>query len=242
MHAILNANVLAVISMFQILMQKNKKLALILAPLILIVVYAVVYYGFKSFEVSQEGIEEFLEPFGPYSLIAAYFAQLAISLTPIPDSVVMLPVLIIFGPIEGSIIVISGVQTAAIVHYFVARRLGKKYVYKKFPQTKNYTEQFSKHTTVEELTLMRVFSFLSFDVVAFMSGLANIRFRRFIFATTLALFPIVLPNALITYGLFTDRPQTLALIWAITIIIVVLLAYFAGKSPLSTTNRESKEK
>lgn len=218
--------------MIKDLAKSHKKIVFIFLPIFVVSVYASIYIILRKLDISKESVDEVISSFGIYAILGAYIIQLAISLTPIPDSTAMFPILFFFGPILGILPIVLGIQTASFIHYSIAKKLGKEYIFAKFPQTQSYAEKFSNDISIEMLIIARVFALVSFDIVAYMAGISNVPKSKFIIGGTLALIPIILPNALITIGLFTTNPIQLVIVWSLTLISVLSLAYFAKKSPL----------
>lgn len=212
------------------LLGSNKKAITILAPMIAIVFYLFLYLYLRELDVTRDHIEELLAPLGLWGLVVAFLAQLTISMTPIPDTTSMLPILFLFGPILGVIPIIAGIQTAAMVHYAIARKLGAKFIYKRFPRARVLADKFEKNMKLETLLLIRMFAFVSFDITAYLAGISGVPFKKFVVASTLAMLPIVIPNALLTIGLFVEEPFWFVVVWAVTVAFVLAFAILAKRS------------
>ena len=136
----------------------------------------------RELDVTRAQIKDLLAPLGLWGLIVAYAAQLAISMTPIPDTTTMLPILFLFGPILGVIPILAGIQTAAILHYLIAKKLGANFIYKRFPRAHVLGDKFEKNMKLETLLLIRMFAFVSFDITAYLAGISGVPFKKFVIA------------------------------------------------------------
>lgn len=195
-----------------------------------IVFYVLLYIGFRKLQLTSEQVESFISQFGKWGIVFCVLMQFLVALTPLPDTFVMLPTLFLFGPIEGGFAIVIGVAAAATVHYNIAILYGGKLVFKLFPQAQNMSKSFNAKMKTEHLILANIFSFVSFDIVAYLAGLARVPYLKFITASVLGAIPIVTGNVLVARGLLIEDPVLFILIWLISIIIVVIFTFFAKKA------------
>ena len=209
-----------------ILKLKNRKSAF-LVVVSAILYYLLIFWLVNKLNLSKTTINEFIAPFGFKGIFLTAFLQFSISLTPFPYTLVMLPSLVLYGPFIGSLTSMTGIVLASAVHYNIAKRISRKFIFKRFPTTKRLIGQFSNDIKLEKLIIYNVFSFISFDVIAYLAGMGGVGFLKFIIASACALIPIIVHNILISIGLLTKDPVKLALIWLLTIVSVIITIYFA---------------
>lgn len=215
--------------MLNLLFNSKKRKITITFIIIAILFYFLFFYLVKNLDITKEKIDSIVRPLGVKGIILIAVLQFLVSMTPLPDTLVILPALILFGPIVGSITSVVGIVSASIVHFNIAKKIKTDILYKWFPISNEMTEKFSKSMKLEKLILFNIFSFVSFDMVAYLAGISGVNFVKFMLASILALIPIMVPNILISIGLLTRDPLKLVIIWILTILSIIVLVYFSKR-------------
>lgn len=174
---------------------RNRKLLLTL--ILLGIAYIGLFILFRKFEITSEKISSLVAPFGTYGFIALFALQFIASLTPIPDTALASLGVILYGPLKGTIAVFLGMYLAANIHYYIARKLGREYIVRRFPSVETFTNKYSAKISLKKLILMRIFNLLSFDIVSYFSGVGGVSFKRFTISTAIALAIHVTLNAIL---------------------------------------------
>jgi len=152
------------------------------------------------FALSREGTIEFLSDgtalknwiqqlgtWGPLVIIG--LMTLAIVMSPIPSAPIALVSGAVYGHSLGTVYVVIGAETGAIIAFFTARLLGADML-------KNWLgDRYEKYMLGSQSTLMgivfvsRLLPFISFDMVSYAAGITSLSFWRFSVATLAGIIP-----------------------------------------------------
>lgn len=190
--------------------------------LVFFVFYFVLVYLFRHFDISQERITGWINQFGAYSILALFLVQLIGSITPIPDSLITAIGMILFGPFLGGFIIFWGMYFAGCIHFFIARKLGRAFIVRKFPEVGGLAEKFNNKNVVIKLTYLRMFMLVSFDVASYVAGVSNVSFWQFSLSFLLGTTPHLISYGFITQGLVADG-SPLSIIPGVTIFLAMFI-------------------
>lgn len=126
--------------------------------------------------------------FGP--LVIVLLIAMAIVISPIPSAPVALVSGAVYGHTLGTIYVVIGAVTGAIVAFMIARKLGYDYVNKKISMHLPVKLVGSQNTLMLIIFLTRLAPFISFDIISYAAGLTQLTFFRFILASFFGILPI----------------------------------------------------
>ena len=159
--------------------------------------------------------------FGPLIIILAMIAQMFLLV--IPSPLLMVVSVLAFGPIWGSVIILSAVFCASSVGYFIGAYLGPPVVGKILgPKGQQKVEDFIDDYGFWAIIVTRLAPFLSNDAISFVAGMLRMGYWRFIGATLLGITPLTIFIAWL--GEDHERLKT-GLIWASAVSIVGFGAY-----------------
>ena len=153
----------------------------------------------KSF--SPDVIKHFILGFGPWALIVfiTLYAMNTISLLP-PIGIMSLSAGFIFGPLNGSIAIMTGAFLGTTATFFIARHFGAKIVENLIKgKAKEFQEKLDQNG-FKVILFIRLIPLIPWEVVNYASGLSKIKYVDFILATLIGIFPSVLVQTF-----FTDR-------------------------------------
>ena len=156
-------------------------------------------FSLKTF--TPEVIKHYILGFGPWA-IAVYiilYAINTISLIP-PIGIMSLTAGFIFGPLQGTIALSLGAFLGTTATFFISRLFGGKFV-----------EQFSKGKVAEfqekldqngfkVILFIRLIPLIPWELVNYASGLSRIKYRDYITATMIGIFP-----SIVVQTFFSDR-------------------------------------
>jgi len=135
-------------------------------------------------------IQELIDGAGIYGplLVMAIMAA-AIVFSPLPSAPITLAAGAAYGHTWGTVYVLIGAETGAIVAFLIARMCGREFVRRlvgdKLPQTRVNTQ--NGLTAVVFVT--RFLPFMSFDAVSYAAGLTRLTALRFATATLVGMTP-----------------------------------------------------
>lgn len=125
---------------------------------------------------------------GPIAIIL--LIAIAIIIVPIPSAPVALVSGALYGHTFGTIYVVLGALSGAILAFMISRKLGYDYVSRKLHQRMPVKIVGSQNTLMMIVFVTRLAPFISFDVISYAAGLTKLTFGRFIIATLMGIIPI----------------------------------------------------
>ncbi len=156
-------------------------------------------FHLKSF--SPEVIKHTILGFGSWALIVfiVLYSLNTISLLP-PIGIMSLAAGFIFGPLEGTIAIMSGAFLGTSATFFISRFFGGRFVEKIVQgKAKAFQEKLDQNG-FKVIFFIRLIPLIPWEVVNYASGLSQIKYRDFILATMIGIFPSVLIQTF-----FSDR-------------------------------------
>ncbi len=162
---------------------------------------------------------------GPVFIIGAMVAQMFLII--IPSVVLMVVSALAYGPWWGSLISYAAVIAASSIAYYIGSHASNAFLDKVLGQkSKNKVEHYIEQYGSWAVVIFRVSPFLSNDVISFVAGLGQMRYLKFIVATTAGIVPLI---AMIAYlGKDTDTLKT-GMFWISGITILAFVIYFFVK-------------
>lgn len=229
--------------------QKPSKLPLIVALSILLMLTGCYFLfpGFKNgvneifhllVNKDDEKIEAWVQKFGvagPLILIIIMIVQMFLFV--VPNILVMVIAIVIYGPLWGGLISLVGVFCSSSLGYLLGRYLGPVTVNKLIKtETQLKISHFIEHYGVGAIAITRLAS-LSNDSLSIVAGLLKMSYRRYILATLAGIIPLIVLLALYGRNGRIER----ALIWIAGISLVLLIGYIiVDKKRKPTTRRVGK--
>lgn len=159
--------------------------------------------------------------FGPMIIIVAMVAQMFLLI--IPTILLTIVAILAYGPIWGTIISFIAVITASTVGYSIGRYVGVGLIVSLLGEkTLKKVSLFLENYGFWAVAITRVNPFLSNDAISFVSGILKMNYWKFISATLLGIFPLLILIALM--GTNTDSLKS-GLLWGSIASILIFLIY-----------------
>ena len=213
--------------------ERQSKLPLIVAFSIVSILVAC-YFIFPAFKngvneifnmlisKDEKKIESWVQKFGivgPLVLIIVMMVQMFLFV--VPNILVMIIAIVIYGPVWGSVISHIGVFCSSSLGYALGRYLGPVTVNKLIkPQTQVKISNFIERYGVGAIAITRLAS-LSNDSLSIVAGLLKMSYHRYILATLAGITPLIVLLALYGRNGRIER----ALLWIAGISMVLLFVY-----------------
>lgn len=212
-------------------MKPNRKK--LLQQLIIAFVFAVVIVGsiYSLIELQESAhfnartLYQWISYFGPFSAVVYVIVMVFAVITPVPDSLVYIAGGYLFGTVLGTVLSLIGFVIGTSIDFWFARRLGREYVTRKFPNYSHLIDSYSKKIGWQSIVIMRIIPSLSFDFIAYLAGISSISFRTYILANILGAFPLALFEVLLGKSLHTS-----SIIYKIVFIIFIIVIMVAVTS------------
>jgi uncharacterized membrane protein YdjX (TVP38/TMEM64 family) len=220
---------------------RGKLPLIVLSVIIILVACYFIFPGFKNgvneivnvlINKDEEEIEVWVEKFGiagPLVLILIMVIQMFLFV--VPNVLVMVISIVIYGPVWGSLISLVGVFCSSSLGYVLGRYLGPITVNKLIKvNTQNKIRAFIERYGVGAIAITRLAP-LSNDSLSIVAGLLKMSYRKYILATLAGIIPLIVLLAIYGKNGRIER----ALIWIAAISLVVLVAYiFIDKKKKAT--------
>lgn len=114
----------------------------------------------------------------------------AIIITPIPSAPVALVSGALYGHTFGTVYVVLGALSGALIAFSISKKLGYDYVNTKLHHKMPQKIVGSQNVLMMIVFITRLAPFISFDVISYAAGLTNLTFSRFFIATLMGIIPI----------------------------------------------------
>ncbi len=124
---------------------------------------------------------------GPLMIMS--LMAIAIIINPIPSAPIALAAGAVFGHTWGTIYVVAGATTGAVIAFSIARLLGYEGLCRLLGRQLKPAWLGSQNILTMMVLISRFVPFISFDLVSYAAGLTPIKFWRFALATVFGLIP-----------------------------------------------------
>ena len=207
-----------------------------------VIVYMLVVFLLGYFDITADKVREVFKDFGPILLPVFITAQMIASLTPLPDLPFTAAGVLFFPPLVSFFVILFGMWLASFINFYIARRLGRSYILRKYPQASQWLDQFAGKHGFETIIIARSFTFVTFDLVAYTAGVSAIKLRTYMAASFVSLLPVALNSILVGLALTSGNISTSLLLAVISGAIAVSLGWAAKKYRLVLEARTASAK
>lgn len=183
--------------------------------------------------LTQAKVQHFVLHYGYFSWLGYVGLLVVTIISPLPDTPVVLAGGFIFGPSIAIPLTIIGQLLGATVDFYLARKLGRKFVTKKFPHATKALNEYSHSLGWQTIFLMRLAPTLSFDILSYAAGLSTIRYKPYILATLCGMLPLLIVSTVLGYsaGLHSKSlPVIIIILGALIIATIFILFKKANKN------------
>lgn len=200
--------------------------------------FALVYFIFSQspvYEVfkNKTELKDWIEQFGYWGpTIIISLMTLAIVISPIPSAPIALTAGALYGHTTGTIYVIIGAETGAIIAFLTTRLSGIDTVNNWLNKSQLKYMSGSQNNLMSIVFISRLLPFISFDIVSYAAGLTQLSFWRFALATLTGIIPASFLLAHFGSQLTSSDNQNIGftlLILAAISLIAILLKHFSQK-------------
>jgi uncharacterized membrane protein YdjX (TVP38/TMEM64 family) len=219
--------------------EKSKNLinAILIICISVFFIYLIVRYQSFFKGISVRRLRGYIISFGP---LAALVFVVMYSLKPL---LIVFPAMVftilagnIFGPLNGFFLTMVGLFLSGSLAFYLSRRLGKPFVAK---ITRGKLLKLDENIEVHGfkiMFLMRLSCIFPYDPLSYAAGLTKMRFRDFIIATMLGVFPEMLAYSFL--GQSMRHPFSKKLFIPIILVIAIgVLGSFMYKSYNKSTRK-----
>lgn len=186
----------------------------------------------------KERIREWVSGFGfwgPVFIIGAMTAQMFLIV--IPSVILMVVSVLAYGPWWGSLISYAAVILASSIAYFIGIHASNAFIDKLIGEkSEKKVQHYIQKYGAWAIVAFRVSPFLSNDAISFVAGLGQMRYIKFIAATTAGIIPLI---AMIAYlGKDTETLKTgMAWISGITLVAFAIYVFIRERKKKKTSQK-----
>lgn len=173
-------------------------------------------------EIDPDFIQNWILSWGWWAPFVFLLMFICRPFTFFPSSLLALAGGLAFGVREGFIFTFIGSLSGALVSFWIARKMGRSYVKRKWPGYANKIQTRMEKQGFLYLFLLRLAPFLGFDMVTYMAAFSNIRFSTYFFASVLGILPGAFAYTFLGGSVATGKFQLL-ITAAIVLLIVITL-------------------
>jgi len=216
-------------------MISNERTILVVLGMIAIIVVGMVWQNvcircFNSQIFHPESIRSFIQNFGPWAIIVYVILYTLNTIILIPPIAIMsLSAGFLFGPILGTLALGLGAFFGVSATFFIARYLGGEYVEQRLKNKK----MLELKTNLEKngffiILPIRLLGFPPWEVVNYVAGLSKIKYKDYIVATMIGIFPAIIIQVIFSdrLGQFNWRDPSLWLAMSAFILLIVGPIFF----------------
>lgn len=211
----------------------NKPIKTRIKTFLLIVSIFFLFYLFLSqsnyYEIIQDkaALKEWVQAFGFMGpLIIISLMTIAIIISPIPSAPIALTAGALYGHTAGTIYVVIGAETGAIIAFLTTRISGIDFIQNWLDKSQLKYMTGSQNNLMSVVFISRILPFISFDIVSYAAGLTQLSFWRFALATLAGIIPASFLLAHFGSQLTSDENQniglTLLILGSISLTIVFI--------------------
>ncbi|PRO66905.1 TVP38/TMEM64 family protein [Alkalicoccus urumqiensis] len=140
-------------------------------------------------DMEPDDIQPFISSFG---LLAPFVFLLLFSIRPFflfPASILALTSGLAFGPFLGPILTYAGSLSGAVLSYWAVRFFRRNHEIPDHSGKRRVIQQRIEENGFFYLVSLRIIPVIHFDLVTYLSAMARVRFRTFLYATMAGIIP-----------------------------------------------------
>ncbi|WP_445002515.1 TVP38/TMEM64 family protein [Exiguobacterium alkaliphilum] len=192
-----------------------------------LVLFGIMFYiTHVHYELRPSDIRDLVLSFGwwgPLLFILIYAVGPIIFL---PTSVLSLGAGLAFGVFPGVLYIIVGATAAAVTGYVMARLFGRSVLHvERYPWSEKLFAQMERRGFLYVFVL-RLIPLVSFDLLSYAGGIANVRFRSFLLATVLGMIPGTLAYSFLGASLASGSVTTIVIAALVFVSLLAVTYYF----------------
>ena len=219
-------------------MDKRRTITIIKLILLIIIIAGVpayLYINYRDTLFSSEWLSRLPETLSKYKghtaavLFGIQVLQVIISI--IPGQPIQFAASYMFGVLRGFLLSIAGAVIGATIAFYIAKLLGKDSLYLVFDKDKvdEYHKRLNSGKGLLAVLIFYLIPGLPKDLVAYVAGITDMRFRPFIIISTIGRSPGMLGSLLLGH-FFGKKNITAIIIIAVITIFILIICYIKKNS------------
>ncbi|WP_088105490.1 TVP38/TMEM64 family protein [Halalkalibacter urbisdiaboli] len=199
----------------------------------LIVVLILLWTNLTFLDIDPDEFRNWILSFGWFAPLFYIVLYTIRPLILFPASIFTIVGGLAFGVTFGIIFALIGATSGAIFSFFVARKVSSRFMKKKWTGVAETIESQLKVRGFLYILALRLMPVINFDLISYVSGFSNVRFKPYFFATFFGIIPGTIAYNLLGASFVEQNPLTiiLAILMFIILILIplILRRKFKGK-------------
>ncbi len=164
-----------------------------------------------------------IRAFGAWAaVILVLLVVLEVVLAPVPPLVLYVAAGVLFGTLEGGLLVLLGNVLGAVIAFYIARTFARDYFAKKIdPALRERFDSLANRYGSFAIVLLRINPLTSSDLFSYLAGLSGMSPWRFALATTVGLTPLVFVQTYLGADVVGSNPLLMTLFVVLSVLYVV---------------------
>lgn len=200
-------------------MKKNPSFQVAKWVLIVLVIGLVIWLSRSVFQVDANGIRDWILSFGLWAPLLYIVLYTVRPLIFFPASVLSIAGGLAFGAWLGTLYTIIGATFGAMLSFYVAKKLGKSLVRKKWSGNAAKIQGQMEQNGFFYVFLFRLIPVINFDLISYLAAFAKVRFSSFTLATFVGIIPGTFAYNFLGSSFVSGNPT---IIGAAVIVFIVL--------------------
>ena len=184
-----------------ILRSNSRLVSLCTAPIFFVIFWIIEHFAIFQ-QLLQVELVAFIQQFGPFAWVAFLCLSTLSTMSPFPDSIFTFMSGFLFGPVIGTVLTLVGSLIGNSIDFYLARKLGRTYIHKKFPHASKEMDQFISTSGWQSIIALRLIpNPLPFDWMSYAAGISPMPYWKFALSMTVGVLPLQIITVLIGYQL-----------------------------------------
>ncbi|MCA0985885.1 TVP38/TMEM64 family protein [Guptibacillus algicola] len=190
------------------------------------------------FNLRPSQLRLWISSFGFYAPLIFLIATIGRPFVLFPTSVLSIAGGLVFGPYVGTVLVVVGGSTGALLFFLAARKLG----YNALPQAlRRRGEKLEKGLSEQGFSyvlLLRLVPFLHFDLVSYVCGVSNVDKKKYYLATLVGMLPGALALNFLGASFLTNNIKSVVIAAIVLFVLLLITLYIRKKAFGSELDKE----
>jgi len=201
-----------------------------LAGLIVLTYYVLVWTGAWEYINSVDKLRELILSLGFWGRFAFVLLQfLQVTFLPIPSTISTLAGVLIYGPLQTSLLSLAGIMLGSVLAFWLGRQFGRKLVV--FMVGEETCEKWTKFLSNAKYSffIMMLLPIFPDDILCLVAGLTNMSWTFFVVTNLISRPLAIFTTCYLGSGDLIPYHGWGLIVWAILIVVVGVLLYLSFK-------------
>ncbi|MBN8208092.1 TVP38/TMEM64 family protein [Bacillus sp. NTK071] len=193
------------------------------------VLFIIYFLNQYVFDFRPSAIRGWISSFGFYAPLVFLLICIVRPFVLFPTSILSIAGGLVFGPYLGTLLVVIGGSTGALLFFSLARKLGLQILPKSWRRRGESLEQRLSENGFVYVLLLRLVPFLHFDLVSYVCGVSSVNRRKYYMATLLGMLPGALALNFLGATFLSNNLVTIMIAAAVLLLLLLASLYIRKK-------------